>query len=104
MYFFIYLNKTIKLKIVIYFFVINIFKMFTCVSSCTARVDGNIKGGIASANTSWKVDTVHITVESLAEDDTIERLIKLDGHLHQILLALNVEAGDLGHVRLSVGP
>lgn len=50
------------------------------------------------------MDTVNITVESLAKDDTIERFVKLDGHLHQILFALNVEAGDLGHIRLSAGP
>ena len=85
-------------------FFIYFFKNFTCVSSCTARVDGNIKGGIASANTSGQMDTVNITVESLAKDNTIERFVKLDGHLHQILLALNVEAGDLGHIRLSAWP
>ena len=50
------------------------------------------------------MDAVDVTVVSLAEDDSLERLVEGDGDLHQVLLALDVEAGDLGHVLLRLRP
>ena len=50
------------------------------------------------------MDTVHITVEALAEDDPVERLVKFDRDLHQILFALNIQAGDLWHIWLGLWP
>jgi hypothetical protein len=47
---------------------------------------------------------VEVGEVSLAEDDSLERLVKLDGDLHQALLALHVKAGDLGHVLLGLRP
>ena len=76
----------------------------TCVPGCPARVDRHVKLGFAPAHSSWQVDAVDVAVEALAEDDPVERLVKLDRDLHQVLLALDIKAGDLGHVRLSLRP
>ena len=50
------------------------------------------------------MDAVDITVVALAEDDSLERLVEGNGDLHQVLLALNVKTGDLGHVLLGLRP
>ena len=50
------------------------------------------------------MDTVEVAEVSLAEDDTVEGLVELEGDLHQVLLTLDVEAGDLGHVLLGLRP
>ena len=76
----------------------------TCVSSRPARVDRYVELGLTSANPGRQVDAVDVAVEALAEDDPVERLVKLDRDLHQVLLALDIKAGDLGHVRLSLRP
>ena len=76
----------------------------TCVSSRPARVDRYVELGLTSANPGWQVDAVDVAVEALAEDDSVERLVELDRDLHQVLLALDIEAGDLGHIRLSLWP
>ena len=76
----------------------------TCVSSRPARVDRYVELGLTSANPGRQVDAVDVAVEALAEDDSVERLVELDRDLHQVLLALDIEAGDLGHIRLSLWP
>ena len=51
------------------------------------------------------MDTVDVAVESLAEDHPVERSVELDPDSEEILLALNLQVFDLGHVgRLAVGP
>ena len=50
------------------------------------------------------MNTVEVREVSLAEDDSLEWLVKLDGDLHQTLLALHVKTGDLGHVLLRLRP
>ena len=50
------------------------------------------------------MDTVEVAEVSLAEDDTVEGLVELEGDFHQVLLTLNVEAGDLRHVLLGLRP
>ena len=76
----------------------------TCVASCAAAVDGDVKVGVALAGLGGQVDTVEVAEVSLAEDDTVEGLVKLEGDLHQVLLTLDIEAGDLGHVLLGLRP
>ena len=50
------------------------------------------------------MDAVDVTVVSLAEDDSLERLVEGNGDLHEILLALHIEAGDLRHILLRLRP
>ena len=50
------------------------------------------------------MDAVDVTVVSLAEDDPLERLVEGNGDLHEVLLALHIEAGDLRHVLLRLRP
>ena len=76
----------------------------TCVPGGSTGVDGDVELSVAVANTGGQVDAVDVTVVTLAEDDSLERLIEGDGDLHQVLLALHVQAGDLGHVLLGLGP
>ena len=78
--------------------------MVTCVPGCSTGVDGDVELSVALANTSGQVDAVDITLVTLAEDDSLERLVEGDGDLHQVLLALHVQAGDLGHVLLGLRP
>ena len=78
--------------------------MVTCVPGGSTGVDGDVELSVALANTSGQVDAVDITVVTLAEDDSLERLVEGNGDLHQVLLALHVEAGDLGHVLLGLRP
>ena len=79
-------------------------KSLTGVSSCATRVDGNAEACGALSQTGWKMDTVEVREVSLAEDDSLEWLVKLDGDLHQTLLTLNIKAGDLWHVLLGLRP
>jgi len=74
------------------------------VTGCAAGVDGHVELSLAASEGCGQVHALGVAVESLAEDDTIERFVKLDGDLHEILLALDVEAGDLGHIGLGLGP
>ena len=76
----------------------------TCVPGGSTGVDGDVELSVALPNTGGQVDTVDITVVTLAEDDSLERLVEGNGDLHQVLLALNVKAGDLGHVLLGLRP
>ena len=76
----------------------------TCVASCPAAVDGDVKVSVALSRLGGKVDTVEVAEVSLAEDDTVEGLVELEGDLHQVLLTLNVEACDLRHVLLGLRP
>ena len=80
------------------------FLFITCIARGTTRVDGNIKVCVALPNSSRHVDTVHITVESLAKDDSFEWLVKLDGNFHQVFLTLDIKACDLGHILLRLRP
>ena len=76
----------------------------TGVSSCSAAVDGHTEAGGALSETWRKMNTVEVREVSLAEDDSLEWLVKLDGDLHKALLALHVKTGDLGHVLLWLRP
>ena len=44
------------------------------------------------------MDAVDVGIVALAEDDSVERLVEFDGHLHQVLLALDVQRNDSRHV------
>ena len=50
------------------------------------------------------MDAVDIRVVALGEDDSVEGFVELNVDFHEILFAGDVEADDLGHVRLSLGP
>jgi len=50
------------------------------------------------------MNTVNVAVVTLAENDTIEWFVKFNVDLHQVLLASDVQAGDLGHVNLWFDP
>lgn len=50
------------------------------------------------------MDAVDIRVVALGEDDSVEWLVELNVHFHQVLFAGDVEADNLGHVGLSLGP
>ena len=76
----------------------------TCVPGGSTGVDGDVELSVALADSGGQVDAVDITVVALAEDDSLERLVEGNGDLHQVLLALDVEAGDLGHVLLRLRP
>ena len=76
----------------------------TCVATGAARVNGHVKLSLAAAHTSGQVHAVDVAVVALAEDDAVEGLVELNGDLHEVLLTLDVEAGDLGHVGLCSGP
>ena len=78
--------------------------MFTCIPGCAAGVYCDIKLSITPAHSRGQVNAVHITIEPFAEYDAIERLVKFDRNLHQILFALNIKTGDLWHIRLSLWP
>ena len=79
-------------------------KLLTCISSSSTRVNCDVKLCFASADGCGQVDAVNVTVEALAEDDSVERFVKLDRYLHQILFTLDIQACDFGHVRLSLWP
>jgi hypothetical protein len=70
----------------------------------TTRVDPDLEMCGRPAQTGRKVDTMDITVVTLAEDNPVEGFVKTDVHLHQVLLALDVERDDLGHVWNRRGP
>ena len=63
-----------------------------------ARVDAHVKVGGLAAKSGRQVDAVGVGKVALGEDDAVERLVELDKHLHQILLALDVQRDDSGHV------
>ena len=66
---------------------------------------GDIKSGLSLTQSSRDVDTVDIAVEALAEHHSIEGSVELDPHSEQVLLALDLQILDLGHVGwLAVGP
>ena len=43
---------------------------------------------------------MYVPVVAFAKDDSIERFVEFDIDLHQVLLASDIQAGDLGHVSL----
>jgi len=75
-----------------------------CIASGATGVYCDVKLSIAPSYPCGQVDTVHVAVEPFAEDDAVERLVKFDRNLHQILLALNIKTGDLWHIRLCLWP
>ena len=73
--------------------------------NCTHLSHGNVKGGLSLTKTGGDMDTVDVAVEALAEDHPIEGSVKLDPHAEQVLLTLDLQVLDLGHVGgLTVGP
>jgi len=63
-----------------------------------AIAESNIEAGRAATQSRRQVDAVHVAVVTLGEDDAIEGFVELDEHLHAVLLALDVQGHDLGHV------
>ena len=49
---------------------------------------GDVEGCLSLSR--WYVDTVNVTVVTLAEDHSIERTVKHHPHSHQVLLALDL--------------
>ena len=50
------------------------------------------------------MDAVDIRVVALGEDDSVERFVKLNIDFHEVLFTGDIEADNLGHVWLSLGP
>ena len=78
--------------------------ILTCIASGAAGVDCNIKLGAGPTHSRWKMDAIHVAVESLAENDPVEWLVKFNGNLHQVLLALDIKGCDFRHIRLGLWP
>ena len=74
------------------------------VSSGSARVDGDVEFGAGAAESGGQVNAVDIGVVALGEDDSVEWLVEFDKYFHQVLFTGHVEADNLGHVRLGLGP
>ena len=68
------------------------------VAAGAARVDAHVERGRRPSQTGRQMDAVDVGVVTLAEDDSVERLVELNRHLHQILLALDVKGNDARHV------
>jgi len=68
------------------------------IASGAALMESNIEAGRAATQSRRQVDAVHVAVVTLGEDDAIEGFVELDEHLHAVLLALDVQGHDLGHV------
>jgi len=49
-----------------------------CIAGGAAGVDCNIKLGAGPTYSGWKMNTVHVAVESLAENDSVERFVELN--------------------------
>lgn len=67
-------------------------------------MDADFKVDRGAAVSGGQMHAVDITVMALAEDYTVERLVKAQINLHRVLLAFDVEGNDFGHVREIRGP
>ena len=64
----------------------------------TAGVYADLKVDRGPTEARRQVDAVGVAVVALAEDNAVEGLVEAEVDLHRVLLALDVERDDLGHV------
>lgn len=69
------------------------------VAGRAARVYADLEIYRSPAQAGGQVHAVSVTVMALAEHDPVERFVETQEHLHRVLLALDVQRHDLGHVR-----